>query len=281
MERLDYRKDFERNLSNLSEREKKIVEDPSLMSEPEAERMIERLKGLGFVRCPGGLVAMGLDRGLRCTIEGNRQNEVPEREYEIEPFFISKITVTNKEYEKFDERHSRTPTSQGNKHPVTCVSYGRAISYLLWLNEKTGMNFSLPTEPQIVKASAPKGWRYPYKEDGAPVRKAENVYRSYPGLYPEEVLSSTLEVDDPRVEQNYLGLHHATGNVSVFTLGHYRAEGHWGASSDGAYTVVFGGNFRTCPFGSRTVSRGIVDVSAVVDTIGIRLVHPDPANYVG
>jgi hypothetical protein len=100
--------------------------------------------------------------------------------------------------------------------------------------------------------------------------------KAFVGAYPKEEVGATLEVDDMRVPENFLGLKHASGNVSVFTLGHYPTQGHWGSVTDGSYTVVVGGNFRLCPFGSRTVTRGIMDVTGIVDTVGIRLVHPDP-----
>jgi formylglycine-generating enzyme required for sulfatase activity len=280
MERLDYRHEVENIFQNLSEREQSLLLPLPELSKEESTRMVENLEACGFVKCPGGVVEMGLEQGLKCSIEGKRANETPQRELEVDSFYVSKTTVSNLAFEAFDGAHSRTFTSKNDKSPVTCVSYGRAISYAIWLNGLTGMRFSLPTEPQIVKAAAPEGWQYPYQLEGRPVRQSENVFKSYPEFYPEGEMGATLEVDDARVPTNYLGLSHSTGNVSVFTLGHYRTEGHWGAASDGAYSVVFGGNFRTCPFGSRVATRGIIDISAGVDTIGIRLVHPDPENYV-
>jgi len=269
-----------RVISGLSEREAIFFKPLPETTEEEALKTIETLESNEFVKCPGGLVLMGVEQGLHCTIEGKRANETPQRHLEIESFYISKTTVTNKQFEEFDPKHARTLTSSKDNSPVTCITYGRAISYVTWLNEKTGMHFSLPIEPQLIKAAAPYGWEYSYQKTGHPIREAENVYKSYLELYPNGELGSTLEVNDPRVPTNHLGLHHVSGNVSIFTLGHYQTEGHWGAASDGAYTVVFGGNFRTCPHGSRIVTRGIIDVAAVVDTVGIRLVHADPMNYV-
>ena len=277
---LDFNHELERVISGLSEREARFFKPIPETTEEEALKTIEILESIGFVRCPLGLVSMGVEKGLKCTIEGKRANETPVRQLDLESFFVSKTTVTNTQFEEFDPNHARTLTSSKDASPVTCITYGHAISYAIWVNDKTGMNFSLPIEPQLVKAAAPDGWEYSYQEDGRPIREAENVYKSYPHLYPEGELGSTLEVNDPRVPINYLGLHHSSGNVSVYTLGHYRTEGHWGAASDGAYVVVFGGNFRTCPHGSRIVTRGIIDVAAVMDTVGIRLVHPDPMNYV-
>lgn len=51
--------------------------------------MIERLRGLEqneilrlmeFIEIPGGVVQMGTDHALRCTLEGRRWNETPVRQ---------------------------------------------------------------------------------------------------------------------------------------------------------------------------------------------------------
>jgi len=266
-------------LKNLSVRESALKQVP-IYSPEKATEIKQYLTQNGFVKCEDGVATMGADVGLRCSIEGRRSNETPQRQIPIHSFYISRTTVTNLQFEKFDKRHRRTNTSTRDNQPVTCISYGRAISYVVWLNNQTGMNFSLPTEPQLVRALAPDGWHYPYKKDGKPERRGQNVFNSYPELYPKEEAGATLDVDDSTVPLNHLSIYHPTGNVSVFTLGHYTAEGHWGASSDGAYTILMGGNFRTCPYGTRILGRGIADIAAITDVTGIRLAHPDPDNYV-
>lgn len=276
---LDYDGEWERSKASLSERERELLQPLRLTAE-EAQEMARHLAELGFVKCEGGTVTMGNQEGLACKIEGRRLNEEPRRAMVLPPFYVCTTTVTNMEYEAFDRRYSRAPTSPGDTHPATCMSYARAISYALFLNEQTGMKFSLPTEPQAVLAMAPESWQYPHRKDGRPARKEQNVYKSYPDAYVGQMVASTLPVDSDLVPTNYLGLRHATGNVSIFTLGHYPTTGHWGAQSDGSYCMAVGGNFRTCPLGSRTVTRGIIDVAGTTDTIGIRLVHPDPYLYV-
>lgn len=276
IEKHRYQNDFETITNNFSDKERALIQPPKLMSPKEILKTKDKLLKMNFVKCEGRKVLMGQSEGLPCTIENQRINETPQREYKIAPFYIAKYTVTNTEFEKFDPRHTRTNTSLKDKHPVTCITYGRAIGYTLWLNKQTGMNFNLPTEPQWVIATAPYGWQYPHKPDGKPQRKVQNVYKSFPQSYPPQETGATLEVDDPQVEPNYLDIHHATGNVSVYTLGHYKTSGHWGSMSDGSYSIVLGGNFRLCAFGSRTLTRGILDVTGIVDTVGIRLTHPDP-----
>ncbi len=276
-EKRHYEQEFFEYGEGLSAKEKALLNFPE--SPKSLESAIERkniLLSLGFVRCEGGPTLMGNELGLPCSIEGQRQNETPKREFELPPFYIAKYTVTNAEFELFDPNHSRTNTSKGDRNPATCMTYGKAVGFALWLNKQTGLAFSLPTEPQFLSAVAPYGWAYSNKSEGVPDRHTQNNYKAFRDAYPDGEKGATLEVDDPRVPLNHLGLSHATGNVSIFTFGHYLTPGHWGSASDGAYTVVVGGNFRLCPFGTRTVTRGILDVTGVVDTVGIRLVHPDP-----
>lgn len=277
LEKRQYDQEFLLNGEGLSDKEKALLRFPDrLKTAEDAKEIKEMLLSLDFVRCEGGPTLMGQDQGLPCTIEGQRRNETPKREFEVPPFYIAKYTITNADFELFDPKHSRTNTSRGDRNPATCVTYGRAIGFANWLSEQSGLAFSLPTEPQYVSAVAPYGWEYPHKEAGNPDRRVFNNYKAFVHAYPDGEIGATLEVDDPRVPLNHIGLSHATGNVSIFTLGHYPTPGHWGASSDGAYVVVVGGNFRLCPFGTRTVTRGIMDVTGIVDTVGIRLVHPDP-----
>lgn len=205
-------------------------------------------------------------------------NETPAHQIYVPPFYVAQHTVKNTEFELFDEKHTRPSTSPLDTCPVTCVSYGRAISYVDWLNAQTSMHFSLPNEAQFTAYTAPIGWKFPYQESGKPSRKIENVYGAYTNPYPGD-FTAAVEVDNEDAQPNHLGIFHAGGNVSVFTLGHYHAEGHWGFNSDGAYAVIRGGNFRTCPYGARTVSRGVLDIAAITDTVGIRLVHPDPYHH--
>ncbi|HRI05700.1 MAG TPA: SUMF1/EgtB/PvdO family nonheme iron enzyme [Candidatus Dojkabacteria bacterium] len=116
----------------LSEKERALFDLPRRLMGPESVNEIrEILTNMGFVRFEGGPVLMGINDGLPCSIEGTRLNETPARELYVPPFYVSKYTVSNLEYEQFDKRHSRTNTSSGDKNPVTCVTYGKAVGYAL------------------------------------------------------------------------------------------------------------------------------------------------------
>lgn len=277
---LDYTEQFNAFAQRLSWREQQLLRPLELSSTQEAHKIAEDLIEQGFVLCSPSKVQMGEDKGLPCKLEGSRANETPIREISnIPSFYVSKCTVTNEEFEQFDPGHKRPSTSPGDRHPVTCLTYGKAISYCMWLNKRSGLNFRLPTEPEYVAFAAPELWKYPYQQDGKPIKGKQNSFKAFDKEYGDE--GGTLPVDSTEVPTNHLGLHHATGNVSIFALGHTRNPGgQWGSATDGAYSIALGGGFRQCDYGGRVVTRGLFDVTAIVDTVGIRLVHPNPLCFI-
>ncbi len=275
-ETLNYQQYYEQMVSSLSSREKLMLSTLDVNNTVRAGEIISKLEQEGFVRFSGGGVLMGTDKGLVSTLEGRRENEMPPRCFKLPSFYVSRTLVSNKDFEKFDPRRVRSGVAPYDNSPVTCISYGRAVSYVNWLNQDAGLRFRLPTEPEMVAVMAPTEWEYSYQDRGEPQRRAENVSFAYPDLYPDGEKLATLPVDSKDVPSNFLGIVHPSGNLSVFTLGMYPTSSHWGALTDGKYVVVVGGNFRQCPYSARIYTRGILDIAAVVDTVGIRLVHPDP-----
>ncbi len=277
---IDYRKEFESFSRSLNWREKSLVESMGIYNQKDAENAVDLLTTKGFVLCNPSKVLMGNEKGMPCRIEESRLNETPQRLITNVPsFYASKFTVTNKEFELFDKQHRRPATSPDDDSPVTCITYGKAISYCLWLNQETGLKFRLPTEPEYVAFSAPEGWAFPYQASGKPIQGKQNSFMAF---VEDNSISDggTLPVNSELVPENYLGIKHATGNVSVFSFGHFRQNfGQWGSSSDGAYTVILGGGFRQCDYGGRVVTRGLIDVSSIIDSVGIRLVHPNPFSF--
>lgn len=232
------------------------------------------LQLLGFVFLPRGRVRLGTKYPLPCRFEGHRINEAPVREIEIAPFWICKFTVTNREFELFNPKRVRPQTSLLDTQPVTNVTYLNALRYAEFLSDKYNLAFSLPTEPEWVYAAAPFGWEYPYHQDRNPNPKKTHNFIL------EESDYQTLDVDDPRHDPNIWGLYHIGGNVQEFTLGsYYTGSGAWGYLTDGRYCIVKGGDFGHCPLSSGVHRRGISDVSARSERVGIRLAHQDLKYY--
>jgi formylglycine-generating enzyme required for sulfatase activity len=81
------------------------------------------------------------------------KDSVPVHDVNItEDFYISKYEVTFAQYDKFCIDTKRAfPKDEGwgrANRPVINVSYEDAKAYIKWLNEKTNMNYALPTEAQ-------------------------------------------------------------------------------------------------------------------------------------
>lgn len=89
-------------------------------------------------------------------------NEQPQHRTQLETYEIGQFPVTNAEYHCFTyDTGYRLPKSwSGFKfpegeglHPVVGVSKIDCETYIRWLNEKTGMNFRLPTEAEWERAA--------------------------------------------------------------------------------------------------------------------------------
>lgn len=113
--------------------------------------------------------------------------EQPQHPVHLPAFEIAKYPITNAEYHAFiwDVGH-RLPRDwigftfreDTENHPVVCVSKLDAETYIEWLNQKTGMNFRLPTEAEWERgARGTDGRIYPWGNTFDPWRcnTAESV----------------------------------------------------------------------------------------------------------
>ena len=98
---------------------------------------------LEMVPVPGGTFAMG------CTFEQAGHcayDEKPEHQVSLKSFAIAKYEVTQKLWKEImGTNPSRVP---GDALPVHNVSWDEVQVFLLYLNQKTGMNYRLPTEAE-------------------------------------------------------------------------------------------------------------------------------------
>lgn len=236
----------------------------TLKKKKEREKEKE-LFDLNFVYLEGGTVKMGTKYPVKCKLEGYRKNEVPERSFQIEPFWICKFCVTNSEFEEFMPGHFRPPTSHRDKDPVTDVTFMEVQAYIEWLSKKHRINFSLPSELEWIFATAPFDWEFSYKKEHIPEKDKSHNFN--PNFY------HTLEVCDERYGVNCFGLYLIGSNVSEMTRDWYYTKGHFGAETDGAYFLAKGGNFGHCKFSSGVQRRHLVDVADRSTRRGFRIVH--------
>ncbi len=127
---------------------------------------------LEMIKVPGGSFIMG---------STNHPDEMPKTEQHVEPFWIGRFEITNKLYALFDPDHdSRDEHRHGYQfgrkgyplnhpdQPVVRISWQQAMAFCQWLSEKTGRNFTLPTEAQWEWAArAGMDTPYPFGDFGA------------------------------------------------------------------------------------------------------------------
>ncbi len=101
-------------------------------------------------------------------------HETPQHTVNLPAYRIGKYPVTNSQYEEFvrEKQIAVAPVTGWNgqrvppgleNHPVIGVTWYEALNYCQWLREKTGRNYSLPTEAQWEKACrGENGFLYPW-----------------------------------------------------------------------------------------------------------------------
>ncbi|MCX7827281.1 MAG: formylglycine-generating enzyme family protein, partial [Verrucomicrobiae bacterium] len=117
---------------------------PMVTLPPPAQKTFTNLLGMKFVWIEPGEFTMG-----------NADTESPENERPAhkvrltQGFWMAETPVTHAQYEQFDPDHrNRRPAWAGDDHPVNCVTWSEAVAFCLWLSERDGREYRLPTEAQ-------------------------------------------------------------------------------------------------------------------------------------
>jgi formylglycine-generating enzyme required for sulfatase activity len=139
-----------------------------------------------MVRIPAGefLVGTTSQQGDQAVKEGASihwvKREQPQHKVTLTEYAIGKYPITCREYEAFvqDSGHSaprgwsggQVPAGKGD-HPVVNVSWSDAQAYCVWLSQRTGKSYRLPTEAEWEKAArGMDGRTYPWGEQFEPGR---------------------------------------------------------------------------------------------------------------
>jgi formylglycine-generating enzyme required for sulfatase activity len=68
------------------------------------------------------------------------------------PYWMAETELTNRQFERFDPHHERTPESTRDLGPVTNVSWEEARRYCAWLSARAGRPARLPSESEWENA---------------------------------------------------------------------------------------------------------------------------------
>ncbi|USD67357.1 SUMF1/EgtB/PvdO family nonheme iron enzyme [Vibrio sp. SCSIO 43136] len=178
------------------------------------------------------------------------EKECPEHEVELTTFGIGKYCVTNQEYLEYlkDTGNKLLPTSWAfgvypmhlSNHPVHTISAEQADAYCVWLSEKTGRAFRLPTEAEWeYAAGGPDGLEYPWGDQYL-TGKANTV---------EEGLLRTTPIGMYASGASPFGVMDMSGNVEEYTSSEYVPYPNGVMIEDdlliseGQYRVARGGSF--------------------------------------
>lgn len=225
--------------------------------------------GIIMVFIPAGEFHMGSGSG--------DSSEKTERSVHLDGFWIGKYEITFDQYDRFcEDRGIPKPEDEGwgrDRYPAINVSWEDARAYCIWLKEKIGFGFELPTEAQWEKAARGADGRiYPWgnsfpEEDMANFRSknAHSIGQTTPiGSFPEG--SSPYGVLD------------MAGNVYEWCLDRYGSSNPSSSldrnvhgKKKGDYRVLRGGSW----FGSPRCLRASFRTSAKPDSryfhIGFRV----------
>jgi formylglycine-generating enzyme required for sulfatase activity len=174
---------------------------------------------LEMIAIPGGKFLMGSPAG-----EGH-DDEKPQHEVAIAPFYIGKYPITQEQYEAV---MGNNPSNfKGAKRPVEQVSWNEAVEFCRKLSEKSDRSFRLPSEAEWEYACR-AGTTTAYSFGDRISKENVNFENHYKG---------TTEVG--RFPANAFGLHDMHGNVWEWCADHWHSN-YQGAPTDGSAWIKDG-----------------------------------------
>ncbi|MEJ2703556.1 MAG: SUMF1/EgtB/PvdO family nonheme iron enzyme, partial [Sedimentisphaerales bacterium] len=260
---------------------------------------------LELVRIPSGRFVMGSENGY--------PNERPAHPVVIDKaFWMGRFEITNRQYACFDPDHDsgletgeqyqfgdyeRGHHLNRPEQPVVRVSWNQAMAFCDWLSNKTGMQFTLPTEAQweyACRSGSPSPLWYGTLDDdfsrSANLSDATHYTVDYPHVptaIPPWRPADTRFDDGWRVsapvgtfQPNRWGLFDMHGNVAEWTRSTYRpyslVAGDDQDDGTGRKTVR-GGSWMDRPRRARSAFRLHYEPSQAVHDVGFRVVCEDAA----
>lgn len=199
-----------------------------------------------MIPVPGGTFTMGCtdEQGEDCS-----DNEKPAHQVTLSDFSIGKYEVTNEEFVAFmnekgneeegysdwvkingesingercriiEEKPGKFSVDKGyEKHPMIFVSWYGARAYCLWLSEKTGKKYRLPTEAE---------WEYTARsgKNGKPTKFAGSDDVNEVAWHYTSIIKNDSKIKKVGTKKsNELGIYDLSGNVYEWCADRYDSE---------------------------------------------------------
>ncbi len=222
--------------------------------------------GMEFVFVKGGEFKMG-----DVFNDGNR-DENPVHEVRLDGFWIGKYLVTQEQWEAVMEANP-SQFKSGHHYPVEQVRWYDVEEFVRRLNEKTNMNFRLPTEAE---------WEYAARSGGREEKWAGTNSESEIDEYAWFEFNSDNKTHPVGEKKpNALGLHDMSGNVWEWVQDWYDKDYYRNSPMDnplrsgqGEYKAIRGGNWESETLSLRTTGRWYSYPLQAHYGVGFRLVFP-------
>ena len=241
-----------------------------------------------MIAIKGGDVSIGLDESEIDSVMNRFKHigldekwilkECPRHVVTLRDFSIGKYPVTNAEYREFllDTQYPELPTSwefrrypvEKSNHPVFTLSAAAADAYAVWLSQKTGRAYRLPSEAEWEYAAAgPDGLEFPWGNSFEP--DFANTVET--GIFSTTPVGIFAEGNSP------FGLADMAGNVEEYVQDVYGAYQSGQFISDhlvqlnGDYRVARGGCFSRLRDLARTRRRHGRNPASQTYAMGFRL----------
>jgi formylglycine-generating enzyme required for sulfatase activity len=242
--------------------------------------------GLEMVWIPSGKFMMGSPE----TEHDRWEDESPEHQVTVQPFFIGKYSITQAQWlvivktPQIERELKLKPSNfQDDNRPVENVSWEEAVEFCRRLSRKTERDYRLPTEAEWEYACR-AGTTTPFYFGKTITGKLANYDADVTYLQERKVKSKRETTSVGDFLPNAFGLYDMHGNVWEWCLDnwHDNYEGApidgsaWLSDKENARYVVRGGSWLNGPRGCRSASRGYVTPDNRINDVGFRVVCEIP-----
>ena len=215
-----------------------------------------------MVKVEGGTFMMG-------SINSDYANESPAHEVTLSDFYLSKVTVTQKQWRTImgEDAMWNEQYGKGDDYPANYISYNQAVQFIEKLNHYSGLPFRMPTEAEWEYAALGGKYSQGFAYSGS--HYANEV------AWCRENASAKMHLP-AKLKPNELGLYDMSGNLWEWCSDYYGnyssgAQTNPAGPSTGSKRVLRGGSFTYNAVFARSKSRNSLPPTNQSLAVGLRL----------